>query len=43
MINLELRRKGIDPAAVSAKSRGKLLAHSDQRSYEMRSDINHPF
>jgi hypothetical protein len=43
MINLELRRKGIDPAAVSAKSRGKLLAHSDQRQYEMRSDINHPF
>ncbi|MDX1995777.1 MAG: DNA double-strand break repair nuclease NurA [bacterium] len=39
MINLELRKKGIDPRAISAKSRGKLLAHSEKRPYELRTDL----
>lgn len=45
MIQLELRRKGINPNAIAPKSRGKLLAHSDSRGYELRTDVprNDPF
>jgi hypothetical protein len=39
MINIELRRKGIDPVLYSAKARGKQLARSDRQSYEMNTDI----
>lgn len=43
MINLELRRRGIDPRALAAKARGKLLAHSRQRNYEIKTDLDAPF
>lgn len=43
MIGIELRRKGIDPHALSAKSRGKLLAHSDKRGFEFDSDLPQPW
>ncbi len=39
LINLELRRKGIDPHRNTAKGRGKELARGDQRSYELRTDL----
>ncbi len=39
MINLELRKKGLDPRAISAKSRGKLMAHSEKRLFELRTDL----
>jgi hypothetical protein len=40
LINLELRRRGVDPRELAAKARGKLMAHSERRSFELRSDIN---
>ena len=45
MIQLELRKKGINPNTIAPKSRGKLLAHSDTRGYELRTDVprNDPF
>lgn len=45
LINIELRRKGIDPLVNNAKLRGKELARSDRRGYELRTDLpqDHPF
>jgi hypothetical protein len=45
LINIELRRKGIDPGYYNPKARGKQLSRSDRRGYEVRSDIpqDHPF
>jgi len=45
LINIELRRKGITPAAYLPKARGKELARSDRRGHELRSDLpqDHPF
>ena len=40
MINIELRRKGIDPALARAKQRGKDLARSDRRSYEINLNLS---
>lgn len=39
MVRIELRRKGIDPLGLTHKSRGKELARSDRRMYEMDTDI----
>lgn len=43
LIGIELRRKGIDPHAISAKSRGKLMAHSDKRRFEIDTDLPQPW
>lgn len=40
MINLELRRKGISPVVGNPKARGKTLARSDQKPYELRTDLS---
>lgn len=39
MISIELRRKGIHPGMMASKARGKLMAHSDRRNYELRTDL----
>ncbi len=43
LIGIELRRKGIDPHSVSAKSRGKIMAHSDKRRFEVDTDLPQPW
>jgi hypothetical protein len=49
LINLELRRNGVDPAVGTAKLRGKELARSDRRAYDPQIDLRrrtsqkHPF
>ena len=45
LINIELRRKGINPGIYRPKARGKEIARSDRRAFEVRSDIpqDHPF
>ena len=39
MISLELRKKGISPGIMAAKAKTKLMAHSDMRNYDMRTDL----
>ncbi|GAB4513867.1 MAG: DNA double-strand break repair nuclease NurA [Anaerolineae bacterium] len=39
VINLELRRNGVNPFLYNAKTRGKELARSDRRPYELRTDL----
>lgn len=42
LVNIELRKRGIDPATRSAKDRSKQAARSDKRFYSMRTDIPLP-
>lgn len=42
LVNIELRKRGIDPAMLSAKDRSKRAARSDKRFYNMRTDIPLP-
>lgn len=39
LINLELRRNGVDPHRRNTKQHGKDLARSDRRNYELRTDV----
>lgn len=39
LINIELRRKGLAPAILAPKARGKDLARSDKGRYELNTDI----
>ena len=42
LINLELRRKGIEPlSAARPKARGKELARSDRQGYDINTDLRH--
>ncbi len=39
LVNIELRKKGIEPRYGSAKDLSKIAARSDQRPYELRTDL----
>jgi hypothetical protein len=39
LINMELRRNGLDPMVYNPKTRGKELARSDRRLYEVQTDL----
>jgi hypothetical protein len=36
---MELRRNGLDPMVYNPKARGKELARSDRRPYEVQTDL----
>ncbi|MCU0497852.1 MAG: DNA double-strand break repair nuclease NurA [Anaerolineae bacterium] len=39
LVAIELRKKGIEPRVISPKDQSKIVARSDKRVYELRSDL----